>query len=159
MKKIIITLLAICLLAALCAVPVCAAEWDKPQAAYTPRWLDWFRDYREPAPAETTVPPETEAPTEEPTEAPTEPPATEYKIKYDCNGGYFFSMYASPSVFNTKTVTVEAGKTLTVSDAPERNACYAFRGWQASDGAIYQPGDKITPTENMTMKAVWEYME
>lgn len=148
MKKII-TLLAICLLAALCAVPVCAAEWDKPWAACTPRWLDWFREYQEPVPAETTAPPETEPPTD--------PPSTEYKIKYDCNGGYFWSQYASPAMSTSKSYTVTAGNTHTVISGPTRT-CYGFRGWQASDGTIYQPGDKITPTENMTLKALWEYL-
>lgn len=105
------------------------------------------------APAPTEPAPTEPVPTEP---APTEEQAAEYTVRYDANGGYFFSMYASPSVYSTKTVTVEAGKTLTISGAPNRT-CYTFRGWETKDGTVYQAGEKIVVTQNLSLKAIWEY--
>lgn len=107
---------------------------------------------------ETTDP----APFEPATPAPTEPASTEatktkYTIRYDANGGYFYSTYASPSVYSTTSVTVEEGKTHTILSAAKRNTCYTFAGWQADDGTIYQPGEKIVVTQNLSLKAVWKY--
>lgn len=116
---------------------------------------------------ETTEPVPTEPASTDPTPSdpcPTEPASTEaqpaeYKIHYDCNGGYFWSQYASPAISNTQTVTVEEGKTHTIYSAPQRNACYTFVGWKAADGTIYQPKEKIVVTQDLSLTAMWEYNE
>lgn len=137
MKKLITNLLAICLLAGLLAVPVSAAAPDGWTGWFSGfNWPDWFCQ-----PPEHTEPAEPEA-------------AQEYTIRYDANGGYWWSQYASPAISNIKSCTVEAGKVHTIIIAPIRT-CYTFQGWKAPDGTVYQPGEKITPTESMTLKAVW----
>ena len=137
MKKRIITLLAICLLVSLLAVPASAAAPDC--------WTDWFPGFNWPdwfyQPPEQTEQAEPEA-------------AQEYTIRYDANGGYWWSQYASPAISNIKSYTVEAGEIHKIISAPIRT-CYTFHGWEAPDGTVYQPGEKITPTESMTLKAVW----
>ena len=138
MKKRITTLLAICLLAGLLAVPASAASldgWTGWFSGFT--WPDWFCQ-----PPEQTEPAEPEA-------------AQEYTIRYDANGGYWWSQYASPAISNSKKYTVEAGEIHKIISAPIRTG-YTFQGWEAPDGAVYQPGEKITPTENMTFKAIWK---
>ena len=137
MKKRITTLLAICLLAGLLAVPVSAAAPDG--------WSGWFSSFNWPGwfyqPTEQTEPAEPEA-------------AQEYTIRYDANGGYWWSQYASPAISNIKSYTVEAGEIHKIISAPIRT-CHTFQGWEAPDGTVYQPGEKITPTESMTLKALW----
>lgn len=140
MKKRIITLLAICLLVSLLAVPVSAAApdgWTGWFSGFV--WPEWF--YQPPDQAE----PEPEEP-----EA-----AQEYTIRYDANGGYWWSQYASPAISNSKKYTVEAGEVHKIIRAPIRTG-YTFQGWEAPDGSVYQPGEKITLTENMTLKAIWK---
>ena len=137
MKKRIITLLAICLLAGLLAVPVSAAapgDWTGWFSGFV--WPEWFYQ-----PPEQTEPAEPDV-------------AQEYTIRYDANGGYWWSQYASPAISNSKKYTVEAGEIHKIISAPIRTG-YTFQGWEAPDGSVYQPGDKITPTENMTFKAIW----
>ena len=137
MKKRIITLLAIFLLAWLLAVPVSAAapgDWTGWFSGFN--WPDWFCHQ-----PEQTEPAEPEA-------------AQEYTIRYDANGGYWWSQYASPAISNIKSYTVEAGEIHKIISAPIRT-CHTFQGWEAPDGTVYQPGEKITPTESMTLKAVW----
>lgn len=139
MNKIITTLLAICLLVSLLAVPASAAApdgWTGWFSGFT--WPEWFYN----------APEQTEPEPEDP-EA-----AQEYTIRYDANGGYWWSQYASPAISNSKTYTVDAGESHTIISAPIRTG-YTFQGWEAQDGAVYQPGEKITPTENMTLKALW----
>lgn len=137
MKKRIITLLAICLLVILLAVPAYAAALDGWTVWFSGfNWPDWFCQ-----PPEQTEPAEPEA-------------AKEYTIRYDANGGYWWSQYASPAISNIKSYTVEAGEIHKIISAPIRT-CYTFQGWEAPDGTVYQPGEKITPTESMTLKAVW----
>ena len=137
MKKRITTLLAICLLAGLLAVPASAAAPDGWKGWFSGfNWTDWFYQ-----PPEQTEPAEPEA-------------AQEYAIRYDANGGYWWSQYASPAISNSKKYTVEAGEVHKIISAPIRTG-YTFQGWEAPDGSVYQPGEKITPTENMTLKAVW----
>ena len=139
MKKLIITLLAICLLVSLLAIPASAAAPDGWTGWFSGfAWPDWF--YQPPEPAE----PEPEEP-----EA-----AQEYTIRYDANGGYWWSQYASPAISNSKKYTVEAGEVHKIISAPIRTG-YVCQGWEAPDGSVYQPGEKITPTGNMTLKAVW----
>lgn len=137
MKKLITALLAICLLVGLLAVPVSAAAPDG--------WTGWFSDFNWPdwfyQPPEQTEPAEPDV-------------AQEYTIRYDANGGYWWSQYASPAISNSKKYTVEAGEIHKIISAPIRTG-YTFQGWEAPDGSVYQPGDKITPTENMTFKAIW----
>ena len=138
MKKRITTLLAICLLVSLLAVPASAAAPGN--------WSGWFSGFNWPGwfcqPPEQTEPAEPEA-------------AQEYTIRYDANGGYWWSQYASPAISNIKSCTVEAGEVHTIIRAPIRT-CYTFQGWKAPDGSVYQPGEKITPTENMTFMAIWK---
>ena len=137
MKKLIITLLAICLLVSLLAVPASAAAPDGWRGWFSGfAWPDWFCQ-----PPEQTEPAEPEA-------------AQEYTIRYDANGGYWWSQYASPAISNSKKYTVEAGEVHKIISAPIRTG-HTFQGWEAPDGSVYQPGEKITPTENMTLKALW----
>ena len=137
MKKRIITLQAICLLVSLLAVPISAAAPDGWTGWFSGfNWPDWFCQ-----PPEQTEPADPEA-------------AQEYTIRYDANGGYWWSQYASPAISNSKSCTVEAGEVHTIIRAPIRT-CYTFQGWKAPDGSVYQPGEKITPTESMTLKAIW----
>lgn len=137
MKKLITTLLAICLLVSLLAVPASAAApdgWTGWFSGFV--WPDWFCQLPEQG-------------------EPAEPEATqEYTIRYDANGGYWWSQYASPALSTTKKYTMDAGEVHKIISAPIRTG-YTFQGWEAPDGAVYQPGEKITPTENMTLKAVW----
>ena len=49
---------------------------------------------------------------------------------------------------------MEAEEIHKIISAPIRTL-YTFQGWEAPDGSVYQPGEKITPTENMTFKAIW----
>lgn len=137
MKKRIITLLAICLLVSLLAVPASAAAPDG--------WTGWFSGFV--WPEWFYQPPEQAEP--EPVEA------EEFTVRYDANGGYWWSQYASPALSTTKKYTVEAGESHTIISAPIRTG-HTFQGWEAPDGAVYQPGEKITPAENMTLKAIWK---
>ena len=137
MKTRIITLLTICLLVSLLAVPASAAapgDWTGWFSCFV--WPDWLYQ-----PPEQTEPAEPDV-------------AQEYTIRYDANGGYWWSQYASPAISNIKTYTVEAGEVHKIISAPIRTG-YTFQGWEAPDGSVYQPGEKITPTENMTLKAIW----
>ena len=137
MKKRIITLLAICLLVSLLAVPASAAAPDGWTGWFSGfNWPDWFCQ-----PPEQTEPAESEA-------------AQEYTIRYDANGGYWWSQYASPAISNSKKYIVEAGEIHKIISAPIRTG-YTFQGWEAPDGSVYQTGEKITPTENMTFQALW----
>lgn len=136
MKKFITSTLAICLLVGILAVPVSAAspgDWTGWLSGWN--WQERF--YQAPAQDES----ESEA-------------AQEYTIRYDANGGYWWSQYASPAISSSKKYTVDSGEVHKIISAPIRTG-YTFQGWEAEDGSIYQPGEKITPTENMMLKAVW----
>ena len=158
MKKTIAVLLAVCMAASLLAVPAFAASpgWD--WSDYFSRWKSWVTKEQEPeipaaqdapeAPVESEAPEETEVPEE------TEP-VVEYTIRYDANGGYFWSQYASPAISNTKTYHKTAGESHTIIKAPQRTS-YTFCGWADGDGNLYQPGDLITPEENLSFKAQWK---
>lgn len=163
MKKLITTLLAICLLAGLLAVPASAAapgDWTGWFSGWN--WPDWFYQPAEPEPEEpeqieqeVTEPEYEESEPEQAEPETEEPEATqEYTIRYDANGGYWWSQYASPAMSTTKKYTVEAGEVHKIIGAPIRTG-YTLQGWEAPDGSVYQPGEKITPTESMTLKAVW----
>lgn len=150
MKKTIAVLLAVVLIASALAVPAFAASpgWD--WSDYLGRWKSWVTQEQEPeAPAESEAPAETEVPEE------TEP-VVEYTIRYDANGGYFWSQYASPAISNTKTYHKPAGESHTIIKAPQRTS-YTFAGWADGDGNLYQPGEKITPTGDLSLKAQWTY--
>ena len=142
MKKFIVTLLAVCLIAVILVVPVSAASSDGWSFDWNwHNWFDWLPTQEEQAP-------ESEQEDSEPVET------QEYTIRYDANGGYWWSQYASPAISNSKKYTVEAGEVHKIISAPIRTG-YTLKGWKDADGNIYQPGDKITPTENMSFKAVW----
>lgn len=148
MKKLTTTLLAICLLVSLLTVPASAAapgDWSGWFSGFN--WPDWFYQ-----------PPEQPAPEPEPEQQEPEPEepeaAQEYTIRYEANGGYWWSQYASPAISNSKKHTVEAGEVHKIISAPIRTG-YTFQGWEAPDGSVYQPGEKITPTESVTLKALW----
>ena len=140
MKKIITTMLAICLLVSLLAVPISAAAPDGWTGWFSGfNWTDWFyqpTEQAEPEPAEPEI-------------------VQEYTIRYDANGGYWWSQYASPAISNSKKYIVEAGEIHKIISAPIRTG-YTFQGWEAPDGSVYQTGEKITPTENMTFTALWK---
>ena len=157
MKKTIAVLLAVCMAASLLAVPAFASSpgWD--WSDYLGRWKYWFSQAQAETPAESEAP-EVPAESVEPDE-PEEPeetaPAEEYTIRYDANGGYFWSQYASPAISSIKKYTVTAGGTHKIISAPQRT-CYTFAGWMDEDGNLYQPGDLITPEENLSFKAQWK---
>lgn len=152
MKKIITILLAVCMTACLIAAPASAAgikiSWPDWQSIY-----DWFCHL--PAESEETEPPAESVEPDEPEEPEETAPAEEYTIRYDANGGYFWSQYASPAISNSKSYKVTAGNTHKVISAPQRT-CYTFAGWMDEDGSVYHAGDVITPTKSMAMKAIWE---
>lgn len=122
-----------------------------------------------PTQAETTAPTEaTEAVTIAPTEASaestqpvTEPEATTVteetvRVTYDCDGGFFWNSNASPAMSATKTFDVAAGETHTVISGKPTRGGYTFSGWYDAEGNHYQPGDDITPTADMVLKAIWK---
>lgn len=139
MKKLITTLLAICLLVSLLAVPASAAapgDWSGWFSGFN--WPDWF--YQHP---------------EQPEPEPEEPDAAqEYTIRYDANGGYWWSQYASPAIRDSKKCVVDAGESHTLIAGPIRTG-YTFIGWKTELGDVLKAGDTITPKENMKLKAVW----
>ena len=137
MKKLITTLLAICLLVSLLAVPASAAapgDWSGWFSGFN--WPDWFYQ-----PPEQTEPAEPEA-------------AQEYTIRYDANGGYWWSQYASPAIRDSKKCVVDAGESHTLIAGPIRTG-YTFIGWKTELGDVLKAGDTITPKEDMKLKAVW----
>ena len=142
MKKFITTLLAICLLVSLLAVPASAVApdgWTGWFSGFT--WPEWFYQ-----PPEQTEPAEPE---------PEEPEAAqEYTIRYDANGGYWWSQYASPAIRDSKKCVVDAGESHTLIAGPIRT-CYTFIGWKTELGDVLKAGDTIIPKEDMTLKAVW----
>ena len=142
MKKLITTLLAICLLVSLLAVPASAVApdgWTGWFSGFT--WPEWFYQ-----PPEQTEPAEPE---------PEEPEAAqEYTIRYDANGGYWWSQYASPAIRDSKQCVVDAGESHTLIAGPIRT-CYTFIGWKTELGDVLKAGDTIIPKEDMTLKAVW----
>ena len=152
MKKIITILLAVCTPACLIAAPASAAgikiSWPDWQSIY-----DWFCHL--PAESEETEPPAESVEPDEPEEPEETAPAEEYTIRYDANGGYFWSQYASPAISSIKKYTVTAGGTHKIIGAPQRT-CYTFAGWMDEDGNLHQPGDLITPEENLSFKAQWK---
>lgn len=152
MKKTIAVLLAVVLIASALAVPALAASpgWD--WSDYLGRWKSWFTQ----AQAETPEAPVESVEPDEPEEPEETAPAEEYTIRYDANGGYFWSQYASPAISNTKTYHKTAGESYTIIKAPQRTG-YTFAGWADADGNLYQPGDKITPTGYLSLKAQWTY--
>lgn len=142
MKKFITTLLTICLLAGILAVPASAAapgDWPGWFSGFN--WPDWF--YQQP---EQTEPADPE---------PEEPEAAqEYTIRYDANGGYWWSQYASPAIRDSKKCVVDAGESHTLIAGPIRTG-YTFIGWKTELGDVLKAGDTITPKEDMKLKAVW----
>lgn len=152
MKKFITSVLVVCLIITIIAIPASAATFDYSDLKWSWDWssvIEWLGDYGD---GESHKNPSTE--TDNPEIEETEPIVAEYTIRYDANGGYWWSQYASPAISNIKSYTVEAGEVHKIISAPIRT-CYTFQGWEAPDGSVYQPGEKITPTESMTLKAVW----
>lgn len=152
MKKFITSVLVVCLIITIIAIPASAATFDYSDLKWSWDWssvIEWLGDYGD---GESHENPSTETDNSEIEEA--EPVVTEYTVRYDANGGYWWSQYASPAISNIKSYTVEAGEIHKIISAPIRT-CHTFHGWEAPDGSVYQPGEKITPTENMTLKAVW----
>lgn len=69
-----------------------------------------------------------------------------WTVSYNLNGGT-----GDPNAY--KAVSVMDGGTVAVAPAPIRSG-YTFAGW--SDGTIlYQPGDALTVTGNLTLTAAW----
>ena len=139
MKKLITTLLSICLLVSLLAVPASAAapgDWTGWFSGFT--WPEWFYQ-----------PPEQKEPEPEEPEA-----AQEFTIRYDANGGYWWSQSASPAIRDSKKCVVDAGESHTLIAGPIRTG-YTFIGWKTELGDVLKAGDTITPKEDMKLKAVW----
>lgn len=151
MKKIITMLLAVILIGTL-AVPAHAAGFSAPWVSYFSGWKSWFAQAEEKP--DVSEPEVSEEPVIEETAPPVEVEKATYTIRYDANGGYFWSQYASPAISNSKEYAVDAGKPHTIFNAPCRTG-YIFLGWEDQDSTIYQPGDKITPTADLYIKAKW----
>ncbi len=155
MKKFITSVLIVCLIITIIAIPASAATFDYSDLKWSWDWNDvinWFGDHGK-SEVNDTLPTETEEP-KEPEIEEAEPVVEEYTIRYDANGGYWWSQYASPAISNSKKYIVEAGEVHKIISAPIRTG-YVFQGWEAPDGSVFQPGEKITPTANMSFKAVW----
>ena len=71
-----------------------------------------------------------------------------YVVTYDANGG----------IGNVAAQSCRDGGTLAVSANGFQLAGHIFVGWatRANGAVVYQPGDSITVTSNMTFFAVWE---
>ena len=152
MKKLITTLLAICLLVSLLAVPASAAapgDWTGWFSVFN--WPDWF--YQQPEEQEQIEQEVTEPECEE-SESEVVYEAEEFVIRYDANGGYWWSQYASPAIRDSKKCVVDAGESHTLIAGPIRTG-YTFIGWKTELGDVLKAGDTITPKENMKLKAVW----
>ena len=152
MKKIITVILTVCMAVCLLAAPASAADIKISRFDWQSIY-DWFcntpvASEEAESPAESTEPEEPEEPEET-------QPAEEYTIRYDANGGIWWSQYASPAISNSKSCKVTAGDTHKVIGAPQRT-CYTFSGWADADGNLYQPGDLITPEKNLSFKAQWK---
>lgn len=55
--------------------------------------------------------------------------------------------------------SVEHDKEYTIPECKFTRSAYIFTGWEAPDGVIYQPGDKVTnltTSSSVTLKAQWE---
>ena len=153
MKKIITILLAVCTTACLIAAPASAAgikiSWPDWQSIY-----DWFCHL--PAESEETEPPAESVEPDEPEEPEETAPAEEYAIRYDANGGIWWSLNSSPATKNIKYVYVQDGNSTKTLSAPTRGG-YSFRGWRAEDGTVYEAQETFTPDCDMTLTAIWEY--
>ena len=77
----------------------------------------------------------------------------EHSVHYDLNGGFIWNYSASPS-FQTELNYTEKGTHTVISTTPIR-PLYTLVGWEY-DGNVYQAGDVITLTEDVTLTAVWE---
>lgn len=152
MKKRIITLLAICLLVSLLAVPASAAAPDGWTGWFSGfNWPDWF--YQQPEEQE-QIEQEVTEPEYEESESEVVYEAEEFVIRYDANGGYWWSQYASPAIRDSKKCVVDAGESHTLIAGPIRTG-YTFIGWKTELGDVLKAGDTITPKEDMKLKAVW----
>ena len=152
MKKLITTLLAICLLVSLLAVPASAAapgDWSSWFSGFN--WLDWF--YQQPEEPE-QIEQEVTEPEYEESDPEVVYEAEEFVIRYDANGGYWWSQYASPAIRDSKKCVVDAGESHTLIAGPIRTG-YTFIGWKTELGDVLKAGDTITPKEDMKLKAVW----
>ena len=155
MKKFIVTLLAVCLIAIILVVPVSASTLDNNDWKWSWDWnnvIDWFENHVK-SEVNDTPPTETEEP-KEPEIEEAEPVVEEYTIRYDANGGYWWSQYASPAIRDSKKCVVDAGESHTLIAGPIRTG-YTFIGWKTDLGDVLKAGDTITPKENMKLKAVW----
>lgn len=145
-KKIMITLLAVCM-TALFTVPAFAAtpniDFGKyiDLSGYIGKFtlVNWHWNFDN-----------TES------EGADEPEATEYTIEYDCNGGFWFNIYKSPAYSSSATSVIEAGDTHKVMSKPTRGG-YTFQGWVDENGNVYKAGGKITPEGDMKLTASWKY--
>ena len=152
MKKLITTLLTLCLLVSLLAVPASAAapgDWTGWFSGFN--WLDWF--YQQPEEQE-QIEQEATEPEYEETSPEVVYEAEEFVIRYDANGGYWWSQYASPAIRDSKKCVVDAGESHTLIAGPIRTG-YTFIGWKTELGDVLKAGDTITPKEDMKLKAVW----
>ena len=152
MKKLITTLLTLCLLVSLLAVPASAAapgDWSGWFSGFN--WLDWF--YQQPEEQE-QIEQEATEPEYEETSPEVVYEAEEFVIRYDANGGYWWSQYASPAIRDSKKCVVDAGESHTLIAGPIRTG-YTFIGWKTELGDVLKAGDTITPKEDMKLKAVW----
>lgn len=152
MKKFITSVLVVCLIITIIAIPASAATFDYSDLKWSWDWssvIEWLGDYGD---GESHKNPSTETDNSEIEE--TEPIVAEYTIRYDANGGYWWSQYASPAIRDSKKCTVKAGESHTLIKGPIRTG-YTFIGWETELGDVLKAGDTITPKENMKLKAVW----
>ena len=70
-----------------------------------------------------------------------------YSIDFDANGGNYIRPLAVSKINNT----------LTIKDRTFVYKNYAFKWFVDENNEIYKIGDKITLTDNIKLKAVWDY--
>lgn len=78
--------------------------------------------------------------------------STEYQITYDFNGGSIWDFSNGFSMETEHTCTAKGIHI--VEDLKPTRFMYQLKGWE-SDGVMYEAGDEIVLTGNVTLTAVW----
>lgn len=76
-------------------------------------------------------------------------------IAYDYNGGWYITLDGWRATLITEASYTANGSHTIPDTVPWRYGC-TFTGWLAPNGVIYQPGDLIQGTGNVTLVAQWE---
>ena len=78
--------------------------------------------------------------------------SAECQITYDLNGGYIWSLGSGFSI-QTEYTCIAKG-THIVEDLKPNRFLYELQGWEC-DGVVYEVGDEIVLTGDVTLTAVW----